>query len=344
VARILAGLGAQVIDADQIAHEVMRPQGPAYDAVIQTFGPAILAATGTIDRGRLGEIVFRDRDALQRLEEVVHPAVLAEVDRLIGPAQGIVVVEAIKLIEAGTHRRADELWVVTAPRPVQVARLVATRGLTEEEAALRVDAQPPQEEKAALADRVIVNDGDTEELRRKVETAWAQALADSTIIRPAGRGDPEDAAGVAAVLNSVIAERRYTTLAGHWAPEAEQAYVDGLGPRSEVFVAEVAGQIVGLQSIAPFVAYPSNMDHVAEFGTFVLADYRGYGIGHRLAEASLGFVRQHGYEKVVIFVLADNPLGLAYYRSLGFEACGMLARQTKIAGVYHDELVMEMHL
>jgi dephospho-CoA kinase len=185
VARTLAGLGARVIDADQIAHEVMRPGGPAYHAVVQAFGSEILTPAGAIDRARLGAIVFRDRDALRRLEGIVHPAVMAEVERLIRRAkERVVVVEAIKLIEAGMHRLYDELWVVTAPRPVQIARLVATRGLTEQEAALRVDAQPPQEEKAALADRIIVNDGDTEDLRRKVEAAWVRFLADATTVRP----------------------------------------------------------------------------------------------------------------------------------------------------------------
>jgi L-amino acid N-acyltransferase YncA len=145
------------------------------------------------------------------------------------------------------------------------------------------------------------------------------------------------------VLNGVIAEGRYTAMSGYWTPEAEQTYIDSLGPRSELFVAEVAGRIVGLQSIEPFVAYTSTMDHVAELGTFVLDGYRGRGIGSGLARASLGFARQCGYEKVVIFVLTDNPLGLAYYRSLGFEARGTLARQTKIDGVYHDEIFMEMH-
>ncbi len=72
------------------------------------------------------------------------------------------------------HRRYDALWVVTAPRPIQIARLVANRDLTEEEAALRIDAQPPQEEKAALADVVIENDGDLSQLQRKVEAAWAE--------------------------------------------------------------------------------------------------------------------------------------------------------------------------
>ena len=173
VAQMLAELGALVVDADKVAHQVMRPDGLAYAAVVKAFGPEILAADGLIDRARLGAIVFRDPAALRRLEAAVHPAVIARVqERITQARERVVVVEAIKLIEAGMHRGCDALWVVTAPRPLQIARLVAARGLTEAEAALRVDAQPPQEEKAALADWVIVNDGHLDGLRRKVEAGW----------------------------------------------------------------------------------------------------------------------------------------------------------------------------
>jgi dephospho-CoA kinase len=182
VARMLAELGASVIDADKIAHEVMEPSGPAYNGVVGAFGPQILATDGTIDRGKLGAIVFRDPHALRRLEAVVHPATITEVDERIARAETpVVVVEAIKLIEAGMHRGYDALWVVTAPRPLQTSRLVTQRGLTEEQAVLRIDAQAPQEEKAALADLVIVNDGDLEALREKVEAAWAQVQTKQTL-------------------------------------------------------------------------------------------------------------------------------------------------------------------
>lgn len=175
VARLLAELGACIIDADQVAHEVMQPGGPAYDAVVAAFGPEILAASGAIDRARLGDIVFRDPAALRRLEAAVHPATIAEVTRRIAQAtEAVVVVEAIKLIEAGMHHGCDALWVVTAPRLLQIERLVAMRGLAGKEAVLRVDAQPPQAEKAALADLIIVNDGNLETLRAKVEAAWAK--------------------------------------------------------------------------------------------------------------------------------------------------------------------------
>lgn len=175
VARMLAGLGAGVIDADKVVHELMQPGGPAYGPVVDAFGPAVVAEDGYIDRGKLGAIVFRDPAALQRLELAVHPRVMVEVDNRIRQApEAVVVIEAIKLIESGLHLRCDTLWVVTTPRQLQIARLVATRGLTEAEAALRVDAQPSQAEKAELADLVIVNDGDLGELRQKVEAGWAR--------------------------------------------------------------------------------------------------------------------------------------------------------------------------
>jgi len=173
VARMLAGLGAKVIDADVVAHEVMRPGGPAYTAVVAAFGRKVLDPEGVIDRVKLGTIVFRDGEALRRLEAAAHPATIAEVERRIAAAtEPVVVVEAIKLIEAGMQRNYDALWVVVASRQIQIARLVASRGLSQAEAALRVDAQPPQEEKAALADRVFRNDGDLQDLQHEVEAAW----------------------------------------------------------------------------------------------------------------------------------------------------------------------------
>jgi L-amino acid N-acyltransferase YncA len=175
------------------------------------------------------------------------------------------------------------------------------------------------------------------------------SLPNTVAIRPVRRDDLEDAAGVAAVLNSVIAEGRYTALAGHWTPEEELAFLRSfLGPRgasrrSELFVAEVQERIVGWQCIEPFVSYTPTMAHVAHFGTYVQADFRSRGIGRQLAAASFEFARAHGYRKAVIYVLAHNEGGLAYYRSLGFEARGTLTGQTCIDGVYYDEVFMEMH-
>ena len=167
-------------------------------------------------------------------------------------------------------------------------------------------------------------------------------VADNLIVRAVRRDDLDDAAGVAAVLNGVIAEG-HTALAGHFTPEAELAFLQSLGPRSELFVAEVGGQIAGFQVIEPFVAYTPTMDHVCQLATYVRSELRGRGIGRRLAESTWAFARAYGYEKAVIFVLAGNPGGLAYYQGLGFEPRGVLTGQTKIDGVYHDEVFLEMH-
>jgi L-amino acid N-acyltransferase YncA len=188
--------------------------------------------------------------------------------------------------------------------------------------------------------------GDPSQAEQAIGTAGSEGrkpLEVEAVIRPVRRDDLGDAAGVADVLNSIIAEGRYTALAGQWTAEAEQAFLQSLGPRSEVFVAKVAGRIVGFQVIEPFVTYTSTMDHVAHFGTYVRADFRGCGIGRRLAQATLAFAREQGYEKSVIYVMADNEPGLAYYRRLGFKERGVLRCQTKIGNVYHDEVFMELH-
>jgi L-amino acid N-acyltransferase YncA len=176
------------------------------------------------------------------------------------------------------------------------------------------------------------------------------------IIRPVRRDDSAgavaDAAGVAEVLNNVIAQKRYTALAGYWTAEAELAFLKSLGPRAEMFVAEVAAhdanrkarRIAGFQVVEPFASYTPTMDHVALMGTYIHADFRRQGIGSRLAKASFGFARAHGYEKAVIYVLAHNEAALAYYRSLGFEQRGVLRDQTKIDGVPYDEVFMEVRL
>lgn len=176
VARMLAEKGAYIIDADAIAHEVIRKGTPAYEAVLRRFGEEILGPDGEIDRRRLGAIVFRDPDALRDLEAIVHPAVLAEIHRRIqaGPEAPAIVIEAIKLIESGFARACDTLWVVTCSEAEQVRRLMIERGLTEEEARVRIRAQPPQEEKIRHAHVIIDNSGDLEATRRQVEQAWRE--------------------------------------------------------------------------------------------------------------------------------------------------------------------------
>lgn len=178
VAQMLADLGAYVIDADLIAHEVMEPGQPAYAGIVAAFGSDIAPDGGPIDRRRLGQIVFADPDALARLEALVHPAVGRRITELVVRSPAVVVViEAIKLLESGLSLRlCDEVWVVTAPRAAQLSRLIESRGLSREDALLRIDAQPSQAMKVAQADVVIDNDGDLDALRQSVERAWRAAV------------------------------------------------------------------------------------------------------------------------------------------------------------------------
>jgi dephospho-CoA kinase len=202
---MLAARGARVLDADRVTHELQQPGTPVYDAIVATFGPGVLQVSGgPIDRRALGAIVFADPAALRRLEQIVHPAVHARImawlaeqgfERFEGaarnageqkaahgaPAAGrtahsptVAVIDAIKLLEAGWKPLLDAVWVVTCAPEQQLARLMATRGLSEAEARARIAAQPPQAEKVAQADVVIDNSGTVEQTERQVAAAWAQ--------------------------------------------------------------------------------------------------------------------------------------------------------------------------
>ncbi len=169
VSEMLERLGAEAIDADALVHELMEKGTPVWQAVVREFGQDIQGTEGSINRKKLGSIVFANEAALRRLEALVHPAVIARTEELIESSpKPVVVIEAIKLIEAGMDRTCDALWVVTCNREQQLARLVEQRGLTEEEARQRIEAQPPQEAKLALADVVIDNSGSLDETWRQV--------------------------------------------------------------------------------------------------------------------------------------------------------------------------------
>jgi len=180
VMRMLKELGAVTIDADKLVHILMRRGNPLYDKVVKEFGRYTLDENQEIDRGKLGRIVFSDPEALAHLEQVTHPIVKKVVAQLIANLQSsdcaksrVVVVEAIKLIESGMAEDYDSLWVVTAPRQVQLARLVNKRRLSVADAEQRIDAQPPQEDTIALADVIIDNGGDAASTWKAVQRAFA---------------------------------------------------------------------------------------------------------------------------------------------------------------------------
>ena len=173
VARMLADLGAYVIDADRLVHTVMRAGTDVNRAIAQRFGPGVVRPDGELDRGALGAIVFSDAAALADLERIVHPPVVAFTLRLLDESTTAVrVVEAIKLLEAQMHQYCDAVWVVVAPRQQQIERLMRTRSLSRDEAETRIDAQPPSAEKVARANVVIDNSGSLAETRAQVLRAW----------------------------------------------------------------------------------------------------------------------------------------------------------------------------
>ena len=173
IAGILRDLGAELIDADRVAHELLEPGTAEYGRIVERFGREILLPDGAIDRRKLGGIVFADPTALRDLEQILHPAVRPRIRARFAAAQApVVVVEAIKLLEVGLYLETDAVWVVTADRDTQVRRLMESRGLSRQEAETRVDAQPPQSEKVARADVVIDNSGDLSRSREQVVAAW----------------------------------------------------------------------------------------------------------------------------------------------------------------------------
>lgn len=170
----LAGKGAYAIDADKLSHAAMAPDGPAYAAVVEEFGPGILLADGTVDRRALGAIVFADPAQLGKLERIIHPVVFKSVLQLVADApSSVIVLEAVKLLEAGTMAsQCDEVWVVTARPDVQLQRLVEQRGMAENVARQRMRMQSPQAAKVNQADRVIDNSGTLEELHAQLDAIW----------------------------------------------------------------------------------------------------------------------------------------------------------------------------
>ena len=165
---------AFIIDADKLGHRVIEPGGQAYDAVLRTFGQEILGEDGTIDRKKLGKIVFSNPIDLGKLEKIVHPKVFdlgkQEIDENESP---VIVLEAIKLLEAGLMSTlCDEIWVVTSSLTTQLRRLLEARRMEESEARRMIDLQPPQAAKVNQADRVIENDGSLSELHAQLDAIW----------------------------------------------------------------------------------------------------------------------------------------------------------------------------
>ena len=187
VVAMLRDLGASTIDADAVTHTLQQPGQSVYRQIVAAFGPQILAEPGgAINRQALGALVFSSPAELRRLEQIVHPAVHFAIEEWLdtlseqhaADAQPhVAVIDAIKLIESGWPSICDSLWVVACPPEQQLARLMATRNMSEAEAQRRSAAQPPQSAKIAHATVVIDNSDSLEHTRRQVEDAWQAVLS-----------------------------------------------------------------------------------------------------------------------------------------------------------------------
>lgn len=177
VAGILSELGARVIDADLVGHEIYRPGTPAWSRIVTEFGQDVVAPDGTIDRKKLGQRVFSDRAGLTRLNAIVHPLMAEEIRRRIASlrmadARGPIVLEAAVLIEAGWKDLVDEVWVVSTSRDQAIERVISSRGLGRAEVERRLENQLRDDDRTQAANVVIRNTGSRDELRAEVERLW----------------------------------------------------------------------------------------------------------------------------------------------------------------------------
>jgi len=175
VARLLEKRGAVVFDADLLAREAVEPGTPGHAAVIERFGADVLAPGGELDREALASIVFADPSARRDLEEIVHPEVrrlFAEGSEAYRDTDRVVVFSAPLLVETGMHTAFEILVVVSATVATQIERLMRQRGMSEASIRARIEAQAPLEDKAAVADFLVDNEGTLEELESQVERLW----------------------------------------------------------------------------------------------------------------------------------------------------------------------------
>ncbi|MDP2743502.1 MAG: dephospho-CoA kinase, partial [Dehalococcoidia bacterium] len=176
VARMLVELGARVLDADMVGHEALSPHTEVWREVVAAFGDGILHADGTVDRRRLGEVVFGDASSRDRLNRIMHPRMFEMVRERLEEwrKEGVMVavLEATLLIEAGWMSLVEQVWVVVAPEERVAGRVDGGGAFAGAQVATRWRSQLPAAEKVKRADEVIDNSGTLDELRDKVRALW----------------------------------------------------------------------------------------------------------------------------------------------------------------------------
>jgi len=181
VSQFLAELGAVILDADKIGHEVFKPNTEAWHEVVAAFGRQILTPSGEINRKKLGELVFSQPESLLRLNQIMHPQIYnivkAQIEEYRRQGVDVVVLESAILIEANWTSLVDEVWVTVAQEAMVLKRLKEQRGLEEEQTLARIRSQLSSEEQIKHADVVIHNNGDLDEVKAKVKELWERLHA-----------------------------------------------------------------------------------------------------------------------------------------------------------------------
>ncbi len=181
VASVLVELGCRVLDADQTAREVVMPNTPGLRELIEAFGEEILATDGTLDRKRLGTLIFADQSRRERLNHILHPFIIARQDEILNEWEaqdpdGIGIVDAALMIESGGYRRFDKLIVVHCRPEVQLERLMLRDKLSRDEALRRINSQMSQEEKQKFADYLIDTSDGFELTRARTVEVYNQLI------------------------------------------------------------------------------------------------------------------------------------------------------------------------
>jgi dephospho-CoA kinase len=177
VTNILDFLGAKIIDADKIAHQLMKPERKLWTTIVDSFGEKILQEDGTIDRNKLGTIIFNNRQEKEKLDQISHPIIISEIKsrlKKMTSTEEIIVVDIPLLVEADLMDLFQEVWLVYITKEEQINRLMERSQIDREAALARIESQMPVEEKKKYADRIIDNNGSLSQLEQRVNKLWEE--------------------------------------------------------------------------------------------------------------------------------------------------------------------------
>jgi dephospho-CoA kinase len=319
VRRMLEHLGAYGIDADALGHRAISKEAPGYQQVLDVFGSWILNHDSDIDRTKLARVVFINKEALEELEQIIHPLVKQAVDILVRRSKHkIIVIEAIKLLEAGLGKISDSIWVTYAPQDVQMFRLIHKRGLSETAAKNRISSQSSHEIKLGAADVVIHSDKSFEDTWHQVQNAWNATIPtklryvqdEVTTIKDqyeVSRAKPDDAANLATFIKTCNNDYAHITPENVMAGFGQKAF---LLIRKEKHIFGIMGwQVENLVARVDEIY----IDKSLPFNKIVNIMIR------EIEKASVELL----CEVVIIFLPPELAMRDMVWKSLGYEICSI---------------------